>query len=179
MTTEYQLEAENPLIGRGVYYATREIKPENKLLMDLAQNSIKNPGVADSLSFRLHNNSAVAGQSVFGDEAPHSAYYTLFPDGRFVVEWGKEKDEEIKLHHYLNNNIDYEARTDAGAILRSGHLAEIFIPGTGIKGRVALLDCLFSKCTVSPASPEFLISTSLLNAGIIPLTTDGLPVRLY
>ncbi len=179
MSIEYQLESEHPLVGREICCVKSEIGPKERSLLNLAQNSIQNKGIADGLSYRLHNNSVVAGQNVFGDEAPHSAYFTLLPDGRLVVEWGKEKDEEVKLHGFLNKVIDYEGRTDAGAVLRSGHLAEILIPGTGKKGGVALLDCLFSKSTILKGSFEFLISVSLLNAGIIPLTTDGFPVRLY
>lgn len=171
-------ETTTPLIGREIYPVVDEIGPKQRMLLRRAYGWITNKETAGALESRMHNNSSAIAKDVFGDGRPASAYFTLLPDGTLVVEWGKiNPNGEAKLHDFLNREIDFIDRRKNGAVIKSGHLATITVSGNR-QVRVALLDYLFSRESIDRESPEYKIIATLLNYGIIPVTSDGYPVKV-
>lgn len=132
--------------------------------------------MAERLSSRMHNNSSVSGSNLFGQERPVSAYFTVI-DGKLIIEWGEiDPYGQAKLHDYLNRSVGYAERIRRGGIVRSGHIANITLPGLNAKIGVALLDSLSSGNLIGENSPEYTIAATLLKNQILPITSEGYPV---
>ena len=139
--------------------------------------------VAAGLAHRFHNNSYESYKRYFGNERPASAYFFLI-GGRVHILWGTVGvNGEAKLHDYLREDPRYqEMKNNPKAIVRSGHIGYIKVPGTNTSARVALMDKVEKKdLPLRPDCPEFFIAQSLLEATtgtILPVTTDGYPMKL-
>jgi len=168
--TEYK-----PLVGREEYDISKHPTIEANILARLFAGRM-NDYLSASLSARLRTNSAVSGRGMFGADRPRSAYFTEL-DGKLIVEWGEiDPNGEGKLHDYLNREVDYNDRVKNGGTVRSGHLGFIRIPHSHTRARVGLIDSLSKEDVVTSKSSEFRIVVSMMNNGIIPVTSDGHPV---
>lgn len=174
--TEIQNSPETkPLIGHDVYDVTEVTSEDPRAFYEEMRGAIT-PDVARSLQSRLHFNSYKSGERLFGSKRPASSYYTLM-NGKVLLEWGMiDPKGDAKLHTYLNREINIIERFKQGAIVRSGHVAEITLPNREEEIRVALFDSIVSDQQVDRESPEFDLTMTLLNHGVLPVTTDGFPV---
>jgi hypothetical protein len=173
---QYQNTPEiKPLIGQDIYDVA-EVTVEGPRAFYEDMRETITPELAKSLQSRLHNNSYKSGDKYFGDKRPASSYYTLM-DGRVLIEWGMiDPTGEAKLHDYLNREINVIERFKHGAIVRSGHIADITLPGREDEVRVALFDSIASDQRLDKESPEFDMTMTLLNHNVLPVTTGGFPI---
>lgn len=168
-----------PLVGRRELSVVKAINDTNHRFLEMLNNAISQ-SLAESISFKMHNNSAYG----LGSERPVSAYFTLIPKKwpnkeRLLIEWGQIcPDGNAKLHNYLNGHINHQQRIKDGAIIRSGHIGPLYIPTIKQAFEFALLDALAKDLMVKRNSPNFKIIASLLSKRIAVVTSDGYPVRV-
>lgn len=123
-----------------------------------------------NIVFSLNNNSPCQREPVAHERAL-SAYFTYNPDERVVIlEWGMiDLTGNAKLHTFLNQVIDYNARAAQGMQLSSGHLARV--PGT--ETHLAYLDRLSVANQFAHNKPTARMINTLHSYGFIPLTSEG------
>ena len=165
-----------PMIGRDIYPLVKEIAPAARQWLE-GLSAAWNTDMAAKLSFRFHHNSEIAYASVFGNDRPASAYFTLYQN-TFMIEWGKiDPKGNGKLHDFLNKELGIFNRRGFGAVVRSGHVGNISLGKDSV--RIGLVDSLVSDCPKAKDTPEYAMIASMLTQKILPVTSDGFPAVLH
>lgn len=166
-------------IGRETLTVSRlrklEFSPELCAMLS-ALNKQDNNEQRRRLHFHLNWNTADP-HGLIPHERPASAYFTYNPSNQVVlIEWGlvDPKNNEAKLHNYLNRSLNMSERAALGMKISSGHLARL----TGTNQYVALIDNLSHEMPREKITlPMKQTINTLHNNSIIPITSEGF-VRL-
>jgi hypothetical protein len=158
---------------RGVGYSWLDIpKSAPNLAIFYLKDKLVDDRAADRLSFAMHNNSPNGmGGKIF------SAYFTLY-NAKVLIEWGKENaNGELKLHTFLNEQIDLDQRSSKVRFFRSGHFAEITLPNDTSSTMVALIDCIKDK-QVDNKNKVYNLVSVLNHNNILAVNSQGFPIKL-
>ena len=135
---------------------------------------------AKCISSKFRNNSMPIASRTLGRGRPVSANYILNPnDGKYYVVWGGfEANGEAKLHeHIVCSQIYNDLKNIPGIIIRSGHMGSVVFIQYSVPIRIALFDSFCSEKHPEPHPEELPIITTLFNNNILPVTTDGYPIK--
>lgn len=167
---------ESPDIGVEEYVVQNCVNQSQLELLNSIRNNL-DKDLAGFLSFRLHKNSSVASNKIFGSDRPASAYYSIYGN-RLTIVWGKMDMLGLaKLHDFLRDDPVFLRMRENGCKVRSGHTATITIPSIGQPVRVALFDSLSDGKSINSGSEEFPMITTMIANGIVPITSDGYIVK--
>lgn len=174
-------DVDQTAVGRKIFDATGRppIAQMQQAQRFVAETLGRDPTYFASLARNMHNNSPMPDWHEPAGENQSSAYFTYNPDLRRVyVEWGLVKDNNAKLHDYLNQVLSPELRAVAGCVVRSGHYATTRTSKEyPTSFSVAMLDSLRDP-VIKPNQSEFPLVRAMSRIPFIILTTDGQVCKL-